>query len=142
MKLFIQAVLGLFCAVCAAALLLQGFVFPALPGWADLLLRLCIGIFAQLLLLGLTRKKLLRYLPVMISAIAMLWGFFLLLTSPSWRGATVEGFLRDYASFFGGCLLVVVLDLLRPWAKKQHKRLRRYLNRRRKQRHMKDIPHS
>jgi hypothetical protein len=142
MKIFVNILLGLFSAACAAALVLQGFLFSALPGWADFLLRLGCGLFAQILLLRLSGKKLVQYLPLEISAVACLWGFFLLLTSPSWRNATVGGFFQDYVSFFCGCLLVVIFDLLRPRLKKAMKKLRRELKRRRKQKQMKDIPHS
>ena len=142
MKLLGKILLGVLCLLCAGALILQSFLFPALPGWADLLLRLGAAVFAQWLLLTLTEKKLVRYLPLMVSAGAMLWGFFLLLSSPSWVNATVGGFLQDYASFFGGCLLVVVFDLLRPRIRKARKQLRRYLKRRKKRKKMKDIPHS
>lgn len=142
MKLFLNILLGLLCAACAAALILQGFLFPALPGWADILLRMGGAAFGQILMLRLTKKKLVRYLPLMVSAMAAVWGFFLLLTSPSWRNATVGGYLHDYASFFGGCLLVVLLALARPRLKKGMKKLRRSIKRRRKQKKMKDIPHS
>lgn len=142
MKLFVNILLGLCSAACAAALILQGFLFPALPGWIDLLLRLAIGFLSQILMLRLTEKKLARYLPLLLSGAAAVWGFFLLLTSPSWRGATVGGFLHDYVSFFAGALLVALFALSRPWLKKQIKRFRRYIKRRRKQRKMKDIPHS
>ena len=119
MKLFVNILLCVCAAACAAALILQGFLFPALPEWADLLLRFGTGFFSQILLLRLTQKKLMRRLPLLLSGAAAVWGFFLLLTSPSWRGATTAGFLHDYVSFFGGCLLVCFFARIRPWLKRQ-----------------------
>ena len=142
MKIFINILLGLCSAACAAALLLQGFLFPALPGWADVLLRVETALFLQLLTLRIWDKKLLRCAPLLVSAGAAVWGLFLLLTSPSWIHATVGGFFRDYVSFLGGCLLVHFFRWIRPRLKKARKQLRRYIKRRRKQKQMKDIPHS
>lgn len=142
MKIFIHILLGICSAACAAALILQGFLFPSLPQWADLLLRLAGAMLVQMLTLRICEKKLLRYAPLMVSAIAAVWGFFLLLSSPSWIHATTAGFLQDYASFFGGCLLVSGFALALPRLKRGLKRFRRYLRRRRKQKKQKDIPHS
>lgn len=142
MRLFVNILLGLCSVLCAAALILQGFLFPALPGWADLLLRIGVGIFAQILMLRMCQKKLLRYAPSLISTLAAVWGLLLLLSSPSWMNATTGGFFHDYISFLGGCLLVVLLNKARPWIQKLRKRIRRYIKRRRKQKQTKDIPHS
>ena len=142
MKLFLNILLSAACAACAGALLLQGILFPVLPTWANILLRLGGAIFLQILFLRIARQKLLRYLPLVASAIAALWGFFLLLTSPSWVNITLGSFFRDYGIFFIGCALVVVLCLLRPRIRKSVRKLRKTIRRRAKQRKMKDIPHS
>lgn len=142
MKIFVNILLGLGAVLCAAGLLLQSFLFPALPDWADLLLRIGGAMLLQLLMLRLIKKKLVRYLPLMLSAAAASWGFFLLLTSPSWRGATTYDFLQDYASFLGGCLIVCIFAAVLPQIKKNLKKLRKQLRRRRKMKKNKDIPHS
>lgn len=142
MKMLVNILLGISGAACAAALMLQGFVFPTLPGWADLLLRLGAAMFLQILMLRLSKHKVLRYLPLIFTGAAAVWGFMLLLASPSWVNATVNGYLHDYASFFGSCVTVAVFDLLRPRMKKTIKKLLRNLKRRKKQKNRKDIPHS
>ena len=142
MKLFVNILLGLLSAACAAALLLQGFVIPDLGFWPDLGLRIGAVLFLQILMLRATRKKLVRYIPLMISAIAAVWGFFLLLTSPSWRNATVGGFFYDYVTFFGTCVFVCGFALALPWLKGKLRQLRKALRRRRKMKQNKNIPHS
>lgn len=142
MKIFVNILLCVCSAACAGALLLQGFLFPALPGWCDLLLRFGAAMFLQILALRLTCQKVVRYLPLILSGIAAIWGFLLLLTSPSWVNATVDGFLHDYSSFFGGCILVCGYALALPWMKKKLRQLRKQLRRRRKMKKSKDIPHS
>lgn len=142
MKIFINILLGLFTAACAAALLLQGFVIPELGFWPELGLRIGAAGFLQILLLRLTKKKLVRYLPLMVSAVAAAWGFFLLISSPSWRGATVGGYLYDYVSFFAACAFVCVFVWMLPWLKGKLRQLRKAIRRRRKMKKNKDIPHS
>ena len=142
MKLFFNILLGLLSAACAAALLLQGFVIPDLGFWPDLGLRIGLALFLQILMLRVTTKKLVRYSPLMVSAIAAVWGFFLLLSSPSWRNATIGGFLYDYASFFAVCAFVCGFTLALPWLKGKLRQLRKTLRRRRKMKKNKDIPHS
>ena len=142
MKLFLNILLGLLSAACAAALLLQGFVIPDLGFWPDLALRIGVAVFAQSLMLRVSKKKLVRYIPLILTAIAAVWGFFLLLTSPSWRGATVGGFFYDYVTFFGACGAVCLLVRCWPWIKGKFRQLRKHLRRRKQQKKNKDVPHS
>lgn len=130
MKTFINILLSLLSAACAAALLLQGFVIPELGFWPELGLRIGVALFLQLLMLRISRKKLVRYIPLMASAVAAVWGFFLLLTSPSWRNATVGGFLYDYVTFFGTCALACGFALALPWLRGK---LRRFIKKRKHQ---------
>jgi len=142
MKTLRNILLGLLSAACAAALLLQGFVIPELGFWPNLGLRIGVALFLQILMLCVSQKKLVRYIPLLVSAIAAVWGFFLLLTSPSWRKATVGGFLYDYVSFFAVCALVCGIHLAMPWLKGKYRQLRKHLRRRKKMKKNKDIPHS
>lgn len=138
MKTFVNILLGLLSGACAAALVLQGFVIPNLESGIDILLRIGMAAFLQILMLQLTDKKLLRYAPLLVSAVAAVWGFFLLLTSPSWVNATVEGWLHDYGIFFTACLLVCALQLSRPWLKGKFRQLRKVLRRRKKKKQTKN----
>lgn len=106
MNILWNMVLGLGAAVSAAVLLLQGFVLPSIGAALDLILRYIASICVQWLFLRNVQKKAVQAIPIFISAIAAVWGFFLYLTSPSWYGATFHDFVTDYASFFIGCALV------------------------------------
>lgn len=114
MRIVWNVLLGLTAAVCALALLFQCFAFtamsPTLSFWARVLGTLC----CQWFFLRISRKKLLQALPLMIASVAAVWGFFLYLTSPSWRNATFGGFLSDYALYAIVCLLVLFLSWLLP----------------------------
>ena len=98
----------------AAALLLQGFLLPALAPWINVLLRLSTCFFAQWLFFRAYRKNWLRILPLLLTTLVSIWGFFLYLTSPSWRNATFGHFMADYAAFFLGCALFLFLRWLLP----------------------------
>ena len=114
MKTVWNVILGLGAAISAAALLLQGFAFPALSTGVMVLLRLAAAVCVQWLFLRLFQKKLLQAIPALIAGCFSCWGYFLYLTSPSWRNATFGHFLRDNASYLGGCLLVCGLAWLLP----------------------------
>lgn len=79
-------------------LLLQGFGLPALPAFADLCLRVLAAASGQWLACRIGRNSLQRGLPLAVTFCFAVWGFFLLLTAPSWQHATLPGFLADYAS--------------------------------------------
>lgn len=104
MKKLINFLLGVVFTVCMFLLTMQGFAAPTLPGFADLLLRIAAALCIQLLLLRISKKLWLRILPLALTALLAVWGFFLLLTSPSWVHATVWGFLADYVSPVIGCI--------------------------------------
>ena len=114
MKIIWNILLGIFALLSAAVLLLQGFALPALAPWVDLLLRISAAFFTQWLFLRLFRRKWLRTLPVALTALAAVWGFFLYLSSPSWRGATFGLFMHDYAAFMLSCAAVWALGWLLP----------------------------
>lgn len=114
MKILWNVLLGLGAAVSAAALLLQGFAFPALSASSLVLLRIAGGACLQWLFLRLWQRKPVQVIPALAAAVWAVWGFFLYLTSPSWRNATFGGFLADYTAYLGGCLLVCALAWLLP----------------------------
>lgn len=114
MNIVWNVILGLGAAVSAAALLLQGFVFPALSTGVMVLLRILVAVCLQWLFLRLIQKKVLRCFPALAASCFACWGFFLYLTSPSWRNATFSDFMADYASWLGGCLLILLLGWLLP----------------------------
>lgn len=114
MKLLLNILLGLAAAASLAVLFLQGFALPALTPLVSLLLRICAAFCIQWLFLRLFRKKWLQALPILLTSIAAVWGFFLYLTSPSWRNATLGAFVSDYASLALSCAAVWFLNWLLP----------------------------
>ena len=114
MKLLWNILLGIAAFLSAAVLLLQGFALPAITPAVSVLLRICAAIAIQWLFLRLFRKKWLRALPILLTSVAAVWGFFLYLTSPSWRNATFGLFMADYASPALGCAAVWAMNWLLP----------------------------
>lgn len=106
MKILLNILLGLTALLSAAVLVLQGFILPALGSGLVLGLRILTAVFAQWFFLRLFRKKALRAIPTFAASLAVVWGFFLFLTAPSWLGATFKSFLTDYVTFLLGCCLV------------------------------------
>lgn len=114
MKIVWNILLGFGAALSAAALLFQGFAFPALSPAVMVVLRIAGAACLQWLFLRLWPKKLIRAIPALIAGCFAVWGFFLYLTSPSWRGATFGDLMADNISYLGGCLLVFGLAWLLP----------------------------
>ena len=114
MTIFVNILLGLAAAAASALLLLQGFGLPNLAPWIDVLLRIGAAFFAQWLFFRVCQKKALKCFPLLIAALVTVWGYFLYLTSPSWRNATFGHFLGDYASFFLACAAFWGLRWLLP----------------------------
>ena len=114
MKTVWNVLLGIFAVLCIAVLLLQGFVLPSLAPALSVLLRLCAAFFAQWFFSRVFQKKWLRCLPVLLTSIFAVWGYFLYLTSPSWRNATFGLFLADYASPALSCAAFWLLRWLMP----------------------------
>ena len=123
MTIFLNILLGLATAAASALLLLQGFVLPDLAPWIDVLLRIGAAFFAQWLFFRACQKKALKCFPLLIAALVTVWGYFLYLTSPSWRNATFGHFLGDYASFFLACAAFWGLRWLLPRATRPPKRI-------------------
>lgn len=126
MKLFCNILLGLLALLSILLLVFQGFLIPALATWLCVLLRLVGAICLQLLLLRTAQKKWIQALPAIAAGVMAVWGFFLWLTSPSWRGVTFTVFFGDYAMPLAGCALVWLLHVFKP----QLRRTRKYLKRR------------
>ena len=114
MDILWNVLLGICTVLSGATLLLQGFVLPDLTPRIDVLLRIGAAFFAQWLFFRACQKKALKFLPILIAALVTVWGYFLYLTSPSWRNATFGHFLGDYASFFLACAAFWGLRWLLP----------------------------
>jgi len=114
MKIVWNILLGILSFLCVAVLVLQGFALPSLPRAALLWLRIGAVFFAQWLFARAFQKKWLRCLPLLLASLATVWGYFLYLTSPSWRNATFGNFMSDYASLVLGCCAYWVLRWLLP----------------------------
>lgn len=106
MKSFFSGVLCLVFGVSLWLLVFQGFAAPSLSPLGNLCLRLLAAGSGEFLLCRLTRTDFLRLLPAVAASFFAVWGFFLLLTSPSWRHATFGGFLADYVSPAAMCWTV------------------------------------
>ena len=114
MRILWNVLLGLTAAASAAALLLQGFAFTALSPELILWLKILGTLCCQWFFLRITKKMILQSIPLMVSGIIAVWGFFLYLTSPSWLHATFAHFVSDYALYSLVCLGVLVLKWLLP----------------------------
>lgn len=99
--------------VCGAVLLLQGFALPALSPVGHLLLRLIGAAAVQGFFLSQFRHKALQMLPHSLCMLFALWGAWLLLTSDSWRNATLVGYLIDYVSPAAACTAVCLAAKLK-----------------------------
>ena len=114
MKIALNTILGICAVACALTLLFQGFMFPVLSNGLSVTLRIGLGIFSQWLLLNISQRPVVKAIPTMIALTVAMWGFFLLLTSPSWLGATFGGFVADYATFSIGCVWVWAMAWFLP----------------------------
>ena len=114
MKTVWNVLLSLTAAACALALLFQGFAFTALSPQLMLWLKILGTVCFQWFFLRISRKKVVQAIPLMVSGIVAVWGYFLYLTSPSWLHATFRHFLSDYALYALICLGVMVIKWLIP----------------------------
>lgn len=117
MKKLLQMLIAILGVVFTYLVVMQGFAAPQLDKWVDLALRIAAALCLQITAIQLTKKTMLRLLPVMVTGCFAVLGLFLLLTSPSWRQATVGGFLMDYVSPFAACSLTVFLWKVGPYLK-------------------------
>ena len=115
--------LGILGCACVFPIMMQDILFPELPAYLNVLLRILAAVFIQLLFCRLGKKKtIVRWIPVMITGMAATWGFFLYLTAPSWINAGFAAFFRDYAMPLLVCLCTI---LVRFAIKRLRRRLRR-----------------
>ena len=114
MKTAWNVLLGLTAAACALALLFQGFAFSALSPALALWMKILGAVCCQWFFLRISPKKFIQAIPLMVSGIFAVWGFFLFLTSPSWIHATFSDFLADYAFYAIVCGSVIFLSWLLP----------------------------
>ena len=142
MKVLWNVLLCIFSLLCIAVLVLQGFALPALSPAISILLRIGAALFAQWFFARSFQKKWLRCLPVLLTSLAAVWGFFLYLTSPSWRNATFGLFLADYASPFISCAAFWGSNWLLPrlWPRLRHAVRRSRKRRKKTKASKKDMP--
>lgn len=114
MRILWNVLLGLTAAASALALLFQGFAFTAMSPQLMLWLKILGTLCCQWFFLRISNKRVIQAIPLMLSGIAAVWGFFLYLTSPSWLHATFAHFVRDYALYMLICLGVLLLQWLLP----------------------------
>lgn len=96
----------LLCGICLWLLLFQGFAAPSLSSFGNFSLRFLAAVSGQWLVCRSAKSELTQLLPALGTSLFAVWGFFLFLTSPSWRHATFGGFLADYAAPAICCWLV------------------------------------
>lgn len=90
-------------------LVLLFWPFATWHGAAALVLRLVPAFAAQLLLCRVSKSKLLRALPLVVTFAMAAWGTYLFFTSEHWINATAWDLLADYASPFFGCVLALIV---------------------------------
>lgn len=106
MKSFLNGLLALVFGISIWLLVFQGFAAPTLSPFGNFCLRVLAAVAGQWLVCRTARTSFRRMLPAIAVSFFAVWGFFLLLTSPSWRHATFGGFLMDYVSPAAGCWTV------------------------------------
>lgn len=106
MKQFINGLLFLIFGVSVWLLIFQGFAAPGLSPFGGFCLRLMAAVTGQWLVCRTARSDFLKILPATLTSFFAVWGFFLMLTAPSWQHATFAGFLMDYVSPAMGCWAV------------------------------------
>ena len=74
---------------------------------ASLVLRVVPSICIQLLFCRSAHTKLIKLLPLLLTAAGALWGLWLFFNSPDWRTCTFGEYAADYASPAFSCALVV-----------------------------------
>ena len=114
MKTVWNVFLGLTAAASAAVLLLQSFALTALSDSLILLLRILGTVCCQWFFLRISKKKVVQAIPLMVSGIVAVWGFFLYLTSPSWLHETFSHFVSYYGLYVLICLGVLLISWLIP----------------------------
>lgn len=105
-KRILNGFLVLILGISLYLLVFQGFAAPHLSPFGNLCLRILAAASGQWLVCRNARLDLVRLLPAVCLSFFAVWGFFLLLTSPSWQHATFGGFLADYAAPAICCWLV------------------------------------
>lgn len=106
MKQFFNGLLFLIFGVSIGFLVFQGFAAPSLSPLGDFCLRLLAAVSGQWFVCRAAKNPFVSMLPAIATSFFAVWGFFLMLTSPSWRHATLVGFLMDYVSPAACCWAV------------------------------------
>lgn len=106
MKSILNGLLWMIFGVSIWLLVFQGFAAPSLSPLGNLCLRLLAAGSGQWVICRMAKKDYQRLLPAVGTSFFAVWGFFLLLTSPSWQHATFGGFLADYGSPAAACWIV------------------------------------
>ena len=117
MKKLITLLLGLLGLVFTYLVLAQGYALPQMDRWLDLTLRICAGLFLQFIAIQVFRKTLLKLLPILFTAVALVWGILLMITVPSWMQISLLRFLTHYAAPFASCAVVCIIWKVVPHLK-------------------------
>ena len=102
-KSVISTVTATVCAIALYILVFQGFGFPNISPMVDCLLRFLAALCMQIFVLGVFRRKWLRAVPVVLTALLALWGGILFVGSDSWQGVRFSAYVSDYCTPFLGC---------------------------------------
>ena len=84
-------------------LVFEGFGFPNIPSPLNVGLRILAALCVQLFALCTFRVKWLRAVPVVLTALLVLWGGILFVGSDSWQGVRFSAYFADYCTPFLGC---------------------------------------
>ena len=103
MKFLVNGLLFLIFGICAWLLVFQDYAAPTLSPLGNFFLRFLVAVTGQWLVCRIARTGFRQMLPVICTSFFAVWGFFLMLTSPSWRHATFGRFLADYVTPTAGC---------------------------------------
>ena len=90
-------------AISLYILVFQGFGFPNISPMVNYSLRFLAALCAQISVLSTSRAKLLRAVPVVLTALLALWGGILFVGSDSWQGVRFGAYFADYCTPFLGC---------------------------------------
>ena len=75
----------------------------------SVLLRVIPAFSLQLLLCGMHKYRRIKFLPLLATGAASLWGIWLFHTSADWMHATLGGLIADYISPFLACTAAYIL---------------------------------
>lgn len=94
-------------------LVLLFWPFAEWYGIMSLFLRMIPAIAMQALVCSIGKANMIRAIPALLTGTLAAWGTYLFLTSTHWSNATVGDLIADYVSPFIGCVVVLLVCLLK-----------------------------